>query len=337
MEFNFLILFIFIGINLIFIYFFDNIKIFHQNIDKPDSKRKIHKKPIPLAGGTIIFINIVFYFFLIFLSEGFLSNEILFKGNFELIIFFLSCSAIFALGFLDDRFNISASKKFLIISILILLVLFLDDSLIINKVRFSFLSREFGLSYLSIIFTCFCFLVFLNSFNMFDGINLQSCLYSITIFTSILIFYSDLILIKVFLICLIAYSYLNFKNKSFLGDSGSLLIPFVIGYIFIKLYNNDIIYYADEIVIFMLIPGLDLIRLFFKRILQKRNPLHPDRFHLHHLLISKFSHTKTLFMIMILILLPILFNFLSFQKIVIIILTSIIYIIIIKKISKKKL
>tara|TARA_A100001015_G_scaffold66072_1_gene72984 strand:+ start:200 stop:592 length:393 start_codon:yes stop_codon:yes gene_type:complete len=130
---------------------------------------------------------------------------------------------------------------------------------------------------------------------------------------------------------------LNFKNKSFLGDSGSLLIPFVIGYIFIKLYNNDIIYYADEIVIFMLIPGLDLIRLFFKRILQKKNPLHPDKFHLHHLLISKFSHTRTLFMIMILILLPILFNFLSFQKIVIIIITSIIYTIIIKKISKKKL
>ena len=104
---------------------------------------------------------------------------------------------------------------------------------------------------------------------MFDGINLQSSSYSIFIFLCILFFYTNTLLIKILLIFLVSFSYLNYKNKAFLGDSGSLLIAFVISYIFIKLYNFGFINYSDEVVIYMLIPGLDLIRLFIIRILKK--------------------------------------------------------------------
>ena len=127
---------------------------------------------------------------------------------------------------------------------------------------------------------------------MFDGINLQSSNYSIIIFLSILIFYSNLLILKIILITILTYGYLNFKTNLFLGDSGSLLIAFLIGYFFIKLYNYELIDYTDEIVIYMLVPGMDLIRLFFVRIFLKRNPLSSDRFHLHHLLLSKYSFTK---------------------------------------------
>ena len=84
---------------------------------------------------------------------------------------------------------------------------------------------------------------------MFDGINLQSGIYLVTITTSILFFYSNSLLIKIFLISILTYSYLNFKNKCFLGDSGALLVAFIVGYLFVKLYNNNIISFADEIVI----------------------------------------------------------------------------------------
>ena len=59
----------------------------------------------------------------------------------------------------------------------------------------------------------------------------------------------------------------------FLGDSGSLLISFIIGYFFIKLYNNELINFTDEIVVYMLLPGIDLIRLFFQRILNKKKSI----------------------------------------------------------------
>ena len=56
---------------------------------------------------------------------------------------------------------------------------------------------------------------------MFDGINLQSSSYSIFIFLCILFFYTNTLLIKILLISLVSFSYLNYKSKAFLGDSGS--------------------------------------------------------------------------------------------------------------------
>ena len=68
-----------------------------------------------------------------------------------------------------------------------------------------------------------------------------------------------------------------------------------------------------KLYIFMLIPGIDLIRLFLIRILNKRNPLSPDRLHLHHLLLSKFSYKETLIIIIILILLPVILKLLKIK------------------------
>ena len=123
------------------------------------------------------------------------------------------------------------------------------------------------------------------------------------------------LIISLLIISLIGFSYLNFKNKSFLGDSGSLLLAFIISYFFIKLYNLGYIKYADQIVIYMLIPGLDLIRLFIFRILKKRNPLSPDRLHLHHILIKKFSLPITLLIIIFLIIFPVILDYSNLNNI----------------------
>ncbi len=333
---NLLIFFIAL-FNFFLIFFFDKIKLFKINIDKPDGKRKLHKNPIPLAGGIIIFLNLVIYFLFILKNPNLLLNEIIFKNDKNLILFFITSISIFTLGFIDDKLNISAFIKFIVIIILIGFILLLDETLKIQIIKFSFIDNEFYLSKYSIIFTCFCFLVYLNAFNMFDGINLQSSIYSIIIFLSILFIYHDLFLIKVLLISIISYSYLNFKNKSFLGDSGSLLLAFIIGYIFIQLYNNRVINFTDEVVVYMLLPGIDLIRLFFKRIFLKRNPLTPDRFHLHHLLISQYSYKKSLIILFCLIILPIVMNYFAISKFFIISSFVSIYVILILLITSKKL
>ena len=334
MHNNLFIITFFVVLNFFILFFFEKIDFFHRNIDTPDSKRKLHKKPVALAGGSILFLNLLFYFFLTLTNIIMIDKEIIFLNHTDLILFFITCLSIFTLGFIDDGLNLSASIKFIIITILIFLTLYLDSELNINSIKFSFLETSLSLDGFSMLFTCFCFLVFLNAFNMFDGINLQSCSYSIIMLLSILFFYIDTLLIKILILGLASYGYLNFKNKTFLGDSGSLLISFIIGYIFIKIYNFEIIQFSDEIVIFMLIPGLDLIRLFFKRIVLKRNPLSPDRFHLHHLLLLKFSYYKTLTIITSLILFPIFLNFLDFDKKYIILLTILVYSLLIKKIHK---
>ncbi len=324
--------------NFLLVFFFDKIKLFHINLDNPDGKRKLHKKPIPLGGGIIIFLNLILYCLFIFQNPNILLNEIIFKDYKDLTLFFITFSFIFSLGFIDDKLNISASKKFLFLSIIIIPILYFDNTLGIKIIKFSFLQKEFYLSFFStLLFSCFCFLVFLNAFNMFDGINLQSSNYSIIIFLSILIFYSYLLILKIILIAILAHAFLNFNNKSFLGDSGSLIIAFVIGYFFIKLYNLELINYTDEVVIYMLLPGIDLIRLFFKRIYLKRNPLSSDRFHLHHLLLSKYSYKKTIIILTLLILLPIIMNYFGLNKLFIIIFFIFIYFFLLIFIKSKNL
>ena len=323
--------------NFILIIFFDKIKLFHINLDNPDGKRKLHKKPIPLAGGTIIFLNLIIYFIFLSSNQNALLNENIFNNYKDLIVFFVTSLLIFSLGFMDDKFNITASKKFLIISVIIILSLIFDDTLNIKIIKFSFLEKNFGLSQYYIIITCFCFLVFLNAFNMFDGINLQSSIYSIIVFLSILYFLNDSLIVKIILISIFTYSYLNMKNKSFLGDSGSLLVAFIIGYFFIKLYNRGLINYTDEVVIYMLVPGIDLIRLFFKRLFLKRNPLSSDRFHLHHLLLSKYSFEKTIVILVALILFPIIMNYFILNKLFVILIFISIYFLLLIAISSRKL
>ena len=73
----------------------------------------------------------------------------------------------------------------------------------------------------------------------------------------------------------------------------------------IKLYNFNYFQTVDEIVLLMIIPGIDLMRLFCQRIIKhKRSPFSADRKHLHHLLSDKFGWLKTFFIMNSLIVIP---------------------------------
>jgi UDP-GlcNAc:undecaprenyl-phosphate GlcNAc-1-phosphate transferase len=322
-------------LNSIIIFFFDKIGFLKFIIDKPDTQRKFHKKPTALAGGIILILNILFYYLYLLTNENYLFNEIFFKNFQELNLFIFSCLSIFFIGLLDDKFNFSPSLKFFLLFIIISVLIFLDQSVKIEIINFSFEDRKFYLNNYSFIFTLFCFLVFINAFNMFDGINLQSSTYSIIIFLS-LIFLDNSTILIIGLIFLLSFSYLNHNNKSFMGDNGSLLISFIIGYFFIKLYNKDVISYCDQIFIFMMLPGLDMIRLFFERIYKKQNPFSYDRCHLHHLLLKKISYNKTILVINFLILIPIIFSYLNVNNFLIILFTIISYILILFKLRNEK-
>ena len=123
----------------------------------------------------------------------------------------------------------------------------------------------------SIYFTAFCILLFINAINMFDGINLQVILYSSLLFIANCYFFGNLYLLLLFIPLIIVLIFLNYKNKLFLGDNGTMLLGFLISCFFIINYNNFNIKFADTIFIFMMLPGLELLRLAISRIMKKRN------------------------------------------------------------------
>ena len=85
----------------------------------------------------------------------------------------------------------------------------------------------------------------------------------------------------------------------------------------------------------LLVPGLDLIRLFYVRIKNGNSPLKGDLNHLHHILINKFSLKKTLFIYMLMINVPI-YSYYLFSNLLlyIIIIKIIVYMLIIRNFAK---
>ncbi len=280
----------FLGINFIIYKNVNSLSSLLNLVDKPDGKLKKHSKDVFLIGGPIIFFNLSVIFLFIFFSEDL--REI-YVGDFfkksEFLTFYILSILFFFTGLIDDKYKINPNYKFIIFIILIIILIFLDKNLLLKNIKIFNSSIEISNIFLSSIFTIFCFLAFINAFNFFDGINLQIGFYSIFL---VLVFISKnfypvfwtTILISIFL-----YLYLNYKNYSFLGDSGSLLLSFIFGYFFIYSHNQFDLFKADEIFLLMMVPGTDMIRLTIERFRNKKNPLFGDRYHIHHLVEKKYN------------------------------------------------
>ena len=293
--------------------------------DKPDNIRKIHKLDVPLTGGIIVLLNVFIIIFFLFVNSSYLEKIEIFKDQQDLIIFLLSIIFFFLIGFFDDKYGISANKKFLIMIIFLIPIVIFSEDLLISHIRLSFIEVEYILpSFVSILWTILCFLLFINATNMLDGINYQTGLFSIYICIFFLINNYFTILFIIIIIALLSFLVLNHKNKAFLGDNGSYLLAFLFSYFFIKFYNQEIHVDSDHIFLIMIIPGIDLIRLFITRIFNGYHPFRPDRNHFHHILLKKYNLVTTNLIVQSLIIIPSLggyyfgntYLFLSFQFIV---------------------
>ena len=106
------VLFFTLFINLLIFLNYSRIARIYNVYDIPDDVRKHHKNRVPLLGGLIIYFNL--FVFIIFSYLDFFGNFI-FQSKNEINLFFISVSLLFILGFLDDKYNVSANKKLLII------------------------------------------------------------------------------------------------------------------------------------------------------------------------------------------------------------------------------
>lgn len=322
--------------NILILIFFNPLAKFVNIYDYP-SDRKIHKIKTPIIGGLIILLNL--FFLNILIELNFIENfriENIFENKFKYYIFLISTLVIFLIGFIDDKIEISPILKLLFLSILIFGILYIDNSILIREISFSFTNKSVHLGKYSFLFTTLCFLLFINACNMFDGINLQSCSYYLLILFFLLSFDLSNLIITTLIISVVTISILNLKGKVFMGDSGVYLCSFVIGYLIIKYYNINLIRSSDTIFILMMVPGIDMFRLFIVRILSKKNPFYPDKLHLHHLLLGKFNYLKTILILILLLLFPILFLILNFSNILIIAVYIVLYLYFILKFKNIK-
>tara|TARA_B100000029_G_scaffold198307_1_gene196336 strand:+ start:8150 stop:9115 length:966 start_codon:yes stop_codon:yes gene_type:complete len=287
-------------------------------------------KKIPLLGGIFLIIGL-------FLNQ-FYQYYILKITHIDEVVFYFIV-LMFFVALIDDLCNLSPLIRLILCSILIILV-FLKSGFLIKTLNFKYLNLFLFPEniFITYFFSIFCMIVLIHAFNFVDGVNGLASLIGLSwlLYLSIKLPYllsSNL----VFLIFLTLFIYLNLKNKIYLGDSGNYIISSLIGILIIKEnLNNPFTFYVEELFLLFLIPGIDFIRLFFVRIKNKKNPLHGDLNHLHHLLLKKYSLFKTLIIYLSLTIFPI-FIFILYENLLIILLvvTILIYSFLVNKLKIK--
>lgn len=256
-------------------------------MDIPKDNRRMHKKPMPLAGGTAIYLGVIICL-LIFLRDK--------KDLFYLIA---SSSLILISGLIDDKVGLSPKMKILFqISAAIILVL--GGSRIeffTNFLKGSFLSHMenvIWLEYLSVPFTIFWIVGITNTVNLIDGLDGLAAGVSGICALSLMFIALKMDLITVALLSAIvaggALGFLpyNFNPaKIFMGDTGALFLGFMLSYISVQ----GVMKYATALTIFVPVlvlgvPVFDTTFAMIRRFLSGKKISEADKGHLHHRLLA---------------------------------------------------
>jgi len=272
----FIIFFSILFINLLILSFRNNLASLLNIFDQPN-KRKIHKYPTPLVGGICLFITISIALVLN-LFENYLS---LTKFNIYVLFYLI----FFATGLWDDAKSLSPKIKTFIITATIIILIPFESDFIVRELNFKYTNKQIILGNFSLLFTIFCIFALYNALNFIDGYNGSA--------TSIIIFWTFILLIKnpnilyyLTIMIMILIFFYNISGKTFLGNSGTSLLSIFFSLSIINDYNIFKTIYADEILLILLFPGLDMIRVTFERILNKKKVYYPDKTHFHHYLIK---------------------------------------------------
>lgn len=267
------------------------IKIFRRRnfLDAPGG-RKIHTVVTPSMGGLPIFIGFAIAL-LIWMP---------FEGLREIKYVISALTIMFIIGFRDDLINLRAIQKlFGQIAAMSIIVAVCDIRLMSLYGLFGIYEIPLVVSYL---LSAFTIIVITNAYNLIDGIDglagsvgiICSLFFGVWFYLVGLEFYSFIAF--AILGGLLAFLQFNWApSKVFMGDTGSLMIGFFLSIVAIKFidgnYNLPVDHpyrfdaFIGPTVAVLIVPLYDTLRVFIKRMLRGKSPMHPDRTHLHHILL----------------------------------------------------
>jgi UDP-GlcNAc:undecaprenyl-phosphate/decaprenyl-phosphate GlcNAc-1-phosphate transferase len=243
-------------------------------IDYPDGGRKSHARPTPMVGGIALMVPLL----LVALVEGPLQ-----PGNAEIFQSLLLIGGVFlVLGWYDDRHHIQPAVRLLISTALFGAVILLQPGLTLTALD---LGVVIPLGVIAFPFTVLCLVGLQNAINMADGMN--GLLIGLSIFWTVcLLLYAPphlLLYLTFMLLGLTILLLYNMAGALFLGDAGSYTIGGTIGIVMLYSYQNaDGALPALTVVLWLIVPVVDCLRVMATRTLHGLSPLDADKNHLHH-------------------------------------------------------
>ncbi len=261
-----------------FSYFALNKFFIYKNVllDKIDISK--HKRGVAIEKKTPLTGGLIFVFFMFF--TPILKDQ----------IFVISVIMIYLLGLLSDINILSSPSKRIFFQSLIIISMIFFGNLEIRTISIDFFDKILEINFFNIIFLLFCLLVLVNGSNFLDGLNTLVVVYFLICLVSIFIssnYYNlilDYELLKNIIVILSIISLFNFLGKSFLGDSGSYSIAFLVGVICVKfIYENPQNVSPYFIALLLWYPAIENLFSIIRRLLFKKKLSLADNYHLHHL------------------------------------------------------
>jgi len=253
-------------------------------VDKPDTTRKLHKHPIPRVGGMAIASAYVACFFLVpLITHNPLSDRL------SLVWDLLpAVGVIFAVGIIDDLFGLKPWQK-LAGQLAGAALAYWSGVRVLDVAGFS------TQSWWSLPVTILWLLTCTNAFNLVDGMDGLAAgvglFATLTIFIAALMHGNTPLAMATFPLagCLLGFLCYNFNPATiFLGDSGSLLIGFLLGcYGVIWSQKSATLLGMTAPLMAVSIPLIDVGLAVARRLIRRQPIFSADRGHIHHRLLDR--------------------------------------------------
>ena len=258
-------------------------------IDYPDGRR-INETPIPRPGGIALFLGTVVSLAVLALFQGNNTENIHFglSSNINYFGVALAATVIFGVGLVDDIRPIRARYK--LIGQIIAAIIACYSGALFSHIANPLQHTVVALGIWSYPVTIFYLVAFANIINLIDGIDgLAAGITAISAVTLFIIALGkggfDAALLAVALVgsCIAFLRYNFFPARIFMGDSGSLLLGFLLGVVslFGLVRTPALITLAVPVVIAG-IPAVDTFAAIIRRLRAHRSIVEADTEHIHH-------------------------------------------------------
>lgn len=262
-------------------------------VDLP-SERRVHTHATTRMGGIAIFFGIVIPLVVVTLlcNARILPPDLLPPRNINELGVLVGMTVMFAVGCIDDIFQIRARYKF--IGQIVAAVIVAASGVMLADIKMFGSEEYFYFGILSWPITVFWLVAFANIINLIDGLDgLAAGVSAITfgaffvlaLMTDMLA--SALVAIVGVAVCL-AFLRFNFHPaKLFMGDSGSLTLGFLLGIVSLMGIMKTATFTSMAIPI--IIAGIPVLDTFSAIVRRKREHVSigtPDKGHIHHSLLK---------------------------------------------------
>lgn len=260
-------------------------------LDYPN-ERKVHKKPMPLLGGLMMFFGFLFGY-MFFAPE-----------NTQMLAILIASVVVIITGMIDDIKPLKAKHK-LIGQIIAALIITFYGNILLNDITFFGMYFDFGV--LAYPITIIFIVALMNCINFIDGLDGLasgiSTIFFLTIGVLAFIFHNlgslEITLTFIMLGACLGFLVFNFNpSKMFMGETGSMFLGFMISVICLMGFKAATLTSLVVPMLILAIPILDTFFAIVRRVIHKKPIYEADKKHLHHQLLNKkFSQRKTVLII----------------------------------------